>query len=485
MKLILENWRNYVAEVESEDRYGYLYLFEGDSVKKVSFHQRLKSLNESEGDFELFLEEWEKSVTYQLDRLDEASIEAAHDAYLKTQAQAWNLLTLDLPKAKDKVFAYAKNLKKKLMGDKQVDPRIAKIAKVSLAGLTAAIAVGGAMALINTGMEPQDAVDLGQNLNALDPGAGDGFVEVAKNLTPEALSDVVDKQQDIIKQAAAQLETAPAAPPEIADKAQEIWQDDPFGDLMAEFEAEGAGGPGDTHKKFRNLVQNPGVGWPKDKHAELESWRDALERVLANPDNPGDLSYEKLYPDRFSQYTPEDQEIIRQWDAQNPDTPSNPAFRKMDPGTGEISQCAECGDSAAVADARGAGGGGAPGEAAYGPGGMENLIKQMTPEERETLDIFGDMLDQRMQEDPDLRKAVEQSMGQHTSPAEAKGRIAQKLAQLGQKAGERAPGAVKRIKQMKRAAQVLFTPEKFEEREKEAAFEVFKDLIDQKTAAGL
>jgi len=368
MQLIMENWRNYVAEVESEDRYGYLYLFEGDSVKKVSFHQRLKSLNESEGDFELFLEEWEKSVTYQLDRLDEASIEAAHDAYLKTQAQAWNLLTLDLPKAKDKVFAYAKNLKKKLMGDKQIDPKIAKIAKVSLAGLTAALAVGGAMALINTGMEPQDAVDLGQNLNALDPGAGDGFVEVAKNLTPEALSDVVDKQQDIIKQAAAQLETAPAAPPEIADKAQEIWQDDPFGDLMAEFEAEDAA---------------------------------------------------------------------------------------------------------------------APGEAASGPGEMENLIKQMTPEERETLDIFGDMLDQKMQEDPDLRKAVEQSMGQHTSPAEAKGRIAQKLAQLGQKAGERAPGAVKRIKQMKRAGQVLFTPEKFEEREKEAAFEVFKDLIDQKTAAGL
>jgi len=31
----------------------------------------------------------------------------------------------------------------------------------------------------------------------------------------------------------------------------------------------------------------------------------------------------------------------------------------------------------------------------------------------------------------------------------------------------------------------IFTPEKFEEREKEAAFEVFKDLIDQKTAAGL
>ena len=191
MQLIMENWRNYVAEVESEDRYGYLYLFEGDSVKKVSFHQRLKSLNESEGDFELFLEEWEKSVTYQLDRLDEASIEAAHDAYLKTQAQAWNLLTLDLPKAKDKVFAYVKNLKKKLMGDKQVDPRIAKIAKVSLAGLTAALAVGGAMALMKAGMEPQDAVDLGQNLNALDPGAGDGFVEAAKNLTPEALSRVV------------------------------------------------------------------------------------------------------------------------------------------------------------------------------------------------------------------------------------------------------------------------------------------------------
>ena len=369
MQLIMENWRNYVAEVESEDRYGYLYLFEGDSVKKVSFHQRLKSLNESEGDFELFLEEWEKSVTYQLDRLDEASIEAAHDAYLKTQAQAWNLLTLDLPKAKDKVFAYAKNLKKKLMGDKQIDPKIAKIAKVSLAGLTAALAVGGAMALINTGMEPQDAVDLGQNLNALDPGAGDGFVEAAKNLTPEALSDVVDKQQDIIKQAAAQLETAPAAPPEIADKAQEIWQDDPFGDLMAEFEAEDAA---------------------------------------------------------------------------------------------------------------------APGEAAYGPGGMENLIKQMTPEERETYDILGDMLDQKMAAGMDdsisdpVRDFVEEAGGSE----KAKKKIAQKLSQLSQKFGKNHPEIVKKTKGLRRAGQVLFTPEKFEEREKEAAFEVFKDLIAQKEAAG-
>jgi len=366
MKLIMENWRHYVAEVESEDRYGYLYLFEGDSVKKVSFHQRLKSLNESEGDFEIFLEEWEESAAYQLDRLDEVAL---GDAYLATMNQAWLLLNHDLPKAWKNVLNVTGKLRKGIEQKRQENPKLAKALDITVDGLAAAALVGSLVYMQQQGIEPGDGLSqIASEVAAASPDVGANVAAVAENPSPEALEQLIIDQKEAVEQVT-KLDAVPEIPQTISDEARGLWEDDPFGDLMAEFEAEDA--------------------------------------------------------------------------------------------------------------ARATGG-----EAAYGPGEMENLYKQMTPEERETLDIFGDMLDQKMQEDPDLRKAVEQSMGQHTSPAEAKGRIAQKLAQLGQKAGEHAPGVTKRTRQMKRAAQVLFTPEKFAEREKEAAFEVFKDLIAQKEAAG-
>ena len=71
MQLIMENWRKFVTEVEQAKNYGDLYLFEGDNVQKVSFYDRLMSLNESENDFDVFFEQWERSANYELDRLDE------------------------------------------------------------------------------------------------------------------------------------------------------------------------------------------------------------------------------------------------------------------------------------------------------------------------------------------------------------------------------------------------------------------------------
>ena len=35
MKLLLENWRKYLAESEKADSYGHLYLFEDDNVTKT------------------------------------------------------------------------------------------------------------------------------------------------------------------------------------------------------------------------------------------------------------------------------------------------------------------------------------------------------------------------------------------------------------------------------------------------------------------
>ena len=71
MKLIMENWRNYIAETEMENPYDCLYIFEGDSINKASFSERLKGLNESsEDDFTIFLEDWEKSTNHQFDMIE-------------------------------------------------------------------------------------------------------------------------------------------------------------------------------------------------------------------------------------------------------------------------------------------------------------------------------------------------------------------------------------------------------------------------------
>ena len=94
MKLLMENWNNYVSQ---GTRYGNMYVFEDNQVKSVCFYDRLNSLNESADDFDTFLLEWDKSVEYLFNNLDEQSADTknkkkkAADAYCDTTAQAYQL----------------------------------------------------------------------------------------------------------------------------------------------------------------------------------------------------------------------------------------------------------------------------------------------------------------------------------------------------------------------------------------------------------
>ena len=72
MKLILENWRRYVAEQNTPQDLGPMYIFENDTVTTVSFGDRLNMLTETEGDLLLFIEQWERSVDYTLETLEES-----------------------------------------------------------------------------------------------------------------------------------------------------------------------------------------------------------------------------------------------------------------------------------------------------------------------------------------------------------------------------------------------------------------------------
>jgi len=93
MKLILENWRQYVAESEKAQDYGYLYLSEEGVVRKTSFYDALNLLSENENAIETFLENWERSVDYHIEQLDEAALaDMANNPILYLSTQAFTLI---------------------------------------------------------------------------------------------------------------------------------------------------------------------------------------------------------------------------------------------------------------------------------------------------------------------------------------------------------------------------------------------------------
>jgi hypothetical protein len=107
MKLLLENWREYLVESEKAQDYGYLYLFEGDTVRKTSFYDALKLLSENENALETFLENWERSVDYHIEQIDEAALaDMASNPILYLSTQAFILLD----RVKEKAIKYASKI---------------------------------------------------------------------------------------------------------------------------------------------------------------------------------------------------------------------------------------------------------------------------------------------------------------------------------------------------------------------------------------
>jgi hypothetical protein len=104
MKLLLENWRKYLAESEKAQDYGYLYLFEEGAVRKTSFYDALNLLSENENAIETFLENWERSVDYHIEQIDEGAIaDLASNPILSLSTQAFMLLN----RLKEKAVKYA------------------------------------------------------------------------------------------------------------------------------------------------------------------------------------------------------------------------------------------------------------------------------------------------------------------------------------------------------------------------------------------
>ena len=248
MKLIMENWRKYVGEVENEDSNDCLYIFEGSSVNRVSFKERLNSLNESSADdFAIFLEDWGKSVDYQFKKLTEER----PPEFNRTTArhQTGEVTPPSLPAAAPKAAATPPPLPPEVKATVQQAAQVAQqagpaaiqavtnafkkmkdwaqqnkgqAATVALTA-TAAVAAGLCMgdgadpiackdAVMALGGSGEPAVDeIAAAVESGDPGPVEAAVDVVKTQDPElgaAVEEVVAEEP-----AAAEPEAAPAAPP--------------------------------------------------------------------------------------------------------------------------------------------------------------------------------------------------------------------------------------------------------------------------------
>ena len=200
MKLLLENWRQYLNESENSPHYGDLYLFENDTVTKTSFYDALNTLSESDDDVNTFLENWEKSVDYQLQNLNEQEF----NPLFKLATQAWMIQDKFKEKAAEKVIAVSK----KINDYSEKNPKTVKVAKVVVGGLLAAAAVYYIYKVVDKGGDASDVMELAQSLQPEDPDLAREVAECAQEFSPEKIAEFAQEQQGVVDKVADTLSAA-------------------------------------------------------------------------------------------------------------------------------------------------------------------------------------------------------------------------------------------------------------------------------------
>jgi hypothetical protein len=262
MKLIMENWRRY--SIQEENNYGSLYLFENDSIRETSFYERFNSLQESEGDLDVFLEEWEKSVDYMLESLNEQTgVKAIDDVILRTSVQAYMALQKG-GQAVGRVLGVAKKLKAALEKKKKENPKLAKVGMFALDALVVGAVAVGVAAIIKSGADPSDVMSLANDVKDIAPDVAQSVADVAKNFNAETAADLVSGNEDQLSQAVEQLSQVDnEAVQQIAQQAEKV------ADII----------PEDPRETFEEMwtqqLQDP--DWEATRDAEVASGRSGAE----------------------------------------------------------------------------------------------------------------------------------------------------------------------------------------------------------------
>ena len=281
MKLLLENWRKYLVESEQESYCGDLYLFEGDTVTKTSFYDALNTLSESDNDVDTFLENWERSVDYQLENLNEQEF----DPILKVSTQAWMLQNKLKEKAVGKVLAVSK----KINDFAEKNPKTVKVAKVVVGGLLAAAAVYGISQILQSGGDASDVMELAQSIQPEDPSLAQDLAECAQEFNPQKVAEFAQEQQDVVEKVADTLSTAgEPALDQIGQAADNVAQDMPddldwnqmFMDAADEV-SQASGG-----EEVADLVQTSS---PDDIYNKYGPYGEQVWNSSMNPDEKSEL----------------------------------------------------------------------------------------------------------------------------------------------------------------------------------------------------
>ena len=234
MKLLMENWRGYIKETEEAAIYGDLYLFEGDDVSKTSFYDAISTLSESDEDVTKFLENWERSVDYMFENLQEQTGSSViDDAVLKASTQAY----LTIQRFKDKAIGPVINVMKKLKTFEKENPKTAKAIKFTIAGLAAAVAVYGIHKALQSGTGIEGVEELSQTLSTVEPDVAQDVAQVAQDLSPETVQQVVADQEQTLSQVTDALaQSGDQGLEQVSQAAESTDFTQTFGEMMADLE---------------------------------------------------------------------------------------------------------------------------------------------------------------------------------------------------------------------------------------------------------
>jgi len=203
-------------ESERNNHYGDFYVFDNDTASKFSFYDTINILLESEGDINIFLENWERSVDYQVGKLNEdVTSDMVGDPILYLSTQAWMVLEKFKSKGAEKVISVVK----KLNQFEKKNPKTSKAVRITIKGLLAATAAY----VVSQGVG-LDIQALSSALQNIDATLAKDVIDVAQNITPDVAGDFISDQKEIISRMSAAVSDIPGME-EIKQLSDQISQD--------------------------------------------------------------------------------------------------------------------------------------------------------------------------------------------------------------------------------------------------------------------
>ena len=203
----MENWREYLTENQQASYHDNLYLFENDTIKNTSFNDTLDALTESDDDIEAFLENWEKSIDYELQQLNEGIV---GDFIFNASIKVFQLMdkiknkiakhAVKIIKFVNKIRAAAKRFEKKYPKTYKFAALVAKVIILIVAYYVISSLMGSADAQAGDVIQPGRGQDPEAIIRASEGQLryiGESFQEAGYTDLAEKFFDIANNPEDV------------------------------------------------------------------------------------------------------------------------------------------------------------------------------------------------------------------------------------------------------------------------------------------------